>query len=157
MDKTKEPTQEQLSTFVNHNIDRCQSSLVEFLLQNDLHAGVTHEDIVNFYEYKCSECGHGEADEDAFQNDKWVAGCAEDVKEYVCPYCKKEFDDEPEHEPQEIMEWWLCSDWLLNRLQERGEPVLRSDLGDWYGRTCSGQSMILDTVIQDIYKSLHNS
>ena len=57
--------------------------------------------------------------------------------------------DEEEAE-KEIFEWWIVSDWLLNRLEERGEPILRTDYGDWWGRTCSGQAISLDCVIQEI-------
>ena len=53
-------------------------------------------------------------------------------------------------EPQEIFEWWLVSDWLLERLEEQGEPILKTDFGNWWGRTCTGQAIALDHNIQEI-------
>lgn len=59
-----------------------------------------------------------------------------------------------EEEPQEIFEWWLVSDWLLGKLREVGEPVINSDFGCLWGRTCTGQAIIMDGTIQSIVKKL---
>lgn len=56
-----------------------------------------------------------------------------------------------EGEPQEIYEWWCCSDWLAWHLAKRGHPVLRiTHVGRWWGRTCTGQAIKLDGDIQEI-------
>lgn len=55
-------------------------------------------------------------------------------------------------EPQEVYEWWMCSDWLIGKLKDQGEPVL-VDEGIW-GRTCTGQSILLDHVISVICEEL---
>ena len=52
----------------------------------------------------------------------------------------------------EIYEHWIVSEWLANRLEERGEVVER----DFYGltiwsRACTGQAILLDNVICFIY------
>lgn len=62
------------------------------------------------------------------------------------------FYDEDEMNNQEIFEWWLCSDWLLEKLEQQGEPILRTDFGDWWGRTTTGQNIILDAIISRIYE-----
>jgi len=54
--------------------------------------------------------------------------------------------------PQEIYEWWQADEWLLDKLEAKGEPVLRSDYGNWWGRTCMGQAIYLDYVVEEIYK-----
>jgi hypothetical protein len=59
-----------------------------------------------------------------------------------------------EPEAQEIYEWWAVSEWFAEKLQEQGEPVLRNDYGVWWGRTCTGQSIKLDHVINRIRQSL---
>lgn len=162
MKTTKEPTERELDTFVSQNVDRCQTSLVCAILAqgyeaNENNGMPTEHDIANYYVFKCPECG-------ASQNEPFDSEPIDPKNEsfatpmhYKCYECQAEFEKEPESEPQEIYEWWLCSDWLLEKLEARGEPVLHSDLGDWWGRTCSGQAISMDSVIKDIYISLHNS
>ncbi len=60
------------------------------------------------------------------------------------------YDDD--EEPEEIFEWWQADEWLLNKLEAKGEPVLRSDYGNWWGRTCTGQAIHMDAIIEEIYK-----
>jgi hypothetical protein len=57
-----------------------------------------------------------------------------------------------DNEPQEIFEWWLCSDWLLEKLEQQGEPILKTPWGTWWGRTTMGQAIALDAVISKIYE-----
>lgn len=52
---------------------------------------------------------------------------------------------------KEIYEWWVVSDWLEKRLEEQGEPILKTEYGSWWGRTCTGQAIYLDSVIEAIY------
>ena len=51
---------------------------------------------------------------------------------------------------QEIFEWWLVSNWLATQLLKQGEPILTTAYGSYWGRTCTGQSIILDGTIQKI-------
>ena len=51
-----------------------------------------------------------------------------------------DFDTYPE-----IYQWFECDSYLLYRLEERGECILD---GIYWGRTCCGQSIILDSVMQ---------
>jgi hypothetical protein len=61
-------------------------------------------------------------------------------------------EDKETGEYPEILEYWLVSDYLLNRLKEKGEVVMEDYHGlSIWGRTCSGQSIMLDNVIEDIY------
>lgn len=55
---------------------------------------------------------------------------------------------------QEIFEWWLISDWLAAKLKERKEPILENDFGTWWGRTCTGQAIKMDSVIIQIVRDL---
>lgn len=52
---------------------------------------------------------------------------------------------------KEIYEWWVVSDWLEKRLEEQGESILKTEYGSWWGRTCRGQAIYLDSVIEAIY------
>lgn len=59
---------------------------------------------------------------------------------------KREVND-LESEPQEIFEWWAVSEFLYRKLKENGYCVV--DAGSCYvwGRTCTGQAILLDHVI----------
>ena len=118
----------------------CQSALVDEMLKREV---FSYEDIENLYEYKCPECGGGYHELKSLQNDN------DDL--FHCSNCDKTFEDEPENEPQEILEWWIVDSWLLARLKERGEPVLDNDWGEWWGRCTSGQAIFMDGVIEGIY------
>lgn len=52
----------------------------------------------------------------------------------------------------EIFEWYRVSNWLSEKLIESNQPVLSNDYGHWWGRTCTGQYIILDGTIQEIAK-----
>ena len=54
------------------------------------------------------------------------------------------------HFDQEILEYWIVSPWLGEKLREKGEPVLERWGGWIWGRTCSGQAILLDNVISEI-------
>ena len=50
----------------------------------------------------------------------------------------------------EIFEWYLVSDWFLERLREINEPIIDNDYGEYWGRCCTGQSIYLDHNIQKL-------
>ena len=55
-----------------------------------------------------------------------------------------------EDEFREILEWWEVTGWLAARLRMKGEPILSNDCGHWWGRCTSGQSVYMDSVIEDL-------
>ena len=63
------------------------------------------------------------------------------------------YDDERDH-MKEMYEYWTVSNFLYEKLKAKGEPV--ADLGSCYvwGRTCTGQAILLDGVICEIYDEL---
>lgn len=59
-----------------------------------------------------------------------------------------------ESEMQEIYEWWAVTDWLAQKLRAAGEPViLTSDPALW-GRTTTGQSIKIDSVMAEIAQEM---
>jgi len=62
---------------------------------------------------------------------------------------KQEFEEQ-ENEPAEILEWWNVSREFFEKLKEKNEPVLDYGSGYYWGRTCSGQAIFLDSVISEI-------
>ena len=57
-------------------------------------------------------------------------------------------------ENDEIFEWYACSDWLIDKLDQQNEPILRTDYDDYWGRTTTGQGIYLDNVLLKIYDSI---
>ncbi len=52
----------------------------------------------------------------------------------------------------EVYENWIVSDWLAKKLEERGETIEWDFYGlTIWGRCCTGQSILLDRAICDIY------
>lgn len=49
----------------------------------------------------------------------------------------------------EVMQWWRVSPYLLDALRGIGAVVLDNDYGEWWGRTCCGQGVIMDGTLQD--------
>lgn len=53
-------------------------------------------------------------------------------------------------EPIEVLNWWLITSYMTKLLKQINEPILSNDYGQWWGRTCSGQSINQDGTIQKI-------
>ena len=53
-------------------------------------------------------------------------------------------------ESAEVMEWWRVSEWFGKRLAAEGEVVLSNGYGCWWGRCCTGQSVLMDGSIQQV-------
>ena len=58
-------------------------------------------------------------------------------------------------EYDEVLEHWIVSDWLADELAERGEAVAEDFFGlTIWGRTTSGQAILLDSVIEEIGRDM---
>lgn len=69
----------------------------------------------------------------------------------------QEFCDDHNLEPitHEAYEHWLVSNWLADKLEERGEMVCRDIYGlTIWGRCTTGQAILLDGVMCNIYDSM---
>jgi hypothetical protein len=62
-----------------------------------------------------------------------------------------------EGDTQEVYEWWLVTDFFAHHLDAIGEPVLINDYGNWWGHTCTGQSVMLHGTLQVIARRLLRS
>ena len=51
---------------------------------------------------------------------------------------------------EEVLEWWLVTPWLAERLKREGEIIIESLDCRWWGRTTSGQAIYMDSVIGEI-------
>ena len=70
------------------------------------------------------------------------------------PPCDLDCGDDPEPEIQDVMQWFIVSTWLANRLREIDEPVLDYMGLELWGRTCCGQGIVLDGTFQNISRRL---
>ena len=50
----------------------------------------------------------------------------------------------------EVLEWWLVSPWLAERLRDYGEVVIDAMDCHWWGRQTSGQAIYMDAVVWKI-------
>jgi hypothetical protein len=140
------------NSIIKNEIIYCVSSLVYELSQKtegdlydefpDLFQGSP-----SFGEYTCPDCYHTWDDEPEEEN---------------CPECKAKIDSEEsdQFEPteySEVFEHWIVSEWLANRLEEKGETIEKDFYGlTIWGRCTTGQSICLDYVIKQIWQDLQN-
>lgn len=119
----------------------CQSYLVEHLLQSE-DSYVDLDSIENFYPSFVEESSGGTC-----------AACdEEDVTLNAESICRECFEDQ--REPQEIFEWWAVSQWLKEKLIQIDAPILDCELGTWWGRTETGQSLTMDWHLREIARKL---
>lgn len=58
---------------------------------------------------------------------------------------------------REVFEHWIVSEWFADKLEAAGEVIEKDFHGlTIWGRTCSGQAILLDSVICDIYDALQS-
>lgn len=160
---TKEQIEERAQGLIDHEVFSCQSSLVDMLLQRGDVEGFTIDEIQynrpDPSDWDAAECrdyidkhegmdyGPKSADyteeneegETVTDEDAWLS----DMQDHI-----NDMDQD------EIYEWWLVSRWLAGELASIGEPILDNDYGYWWGRTCTGQSMILDGTLQAIAENI---
>jgi hypothetical protein len=123
--------QQALDTFVNREVLLSASQLVEDLLEISMYGdkvlgGIELDNIENLY-------------------------ITDETTAIDLGFDSLEAMQETGDDRQEIYEWWFVTEWLYKRLRKAGEPVINSAYGYLWGRTCTGQVIWLDGVIQSIY------
>jgi hypothetical protein len=134
---TDSEQQELNGNLVKNEVYANVSEMVEFILSRSEwgedkknSAPFGYDDIENNYSKHCETCGEIETH---------------------CNHDKAGDSHEFEAAPQEIYEWWVVSEYLKDKLKEKGEPVIDGYPNLW-GRTCTGQAKLLDNVITEIQK-----
>ena len=134
-------TYTKVSDFVMREVYACISDMADYLFSWDCSNNkyASYDEWDNMFEPHCPECG---SIVEINSNEKVT------IK---CPYCGRLLDaDGMDMYPVEIFEYWLVSPYLGRKLRESGEPVLER-CGAWiWGRTCTGQAIALDWVIEKI-------
>ena len=142
--------------FVQREVYACISDMAEYLFGYDSDKYADWDEWENLYVTRCPECGEVVKDWDEVDEDDVKHIESDDTaNEYMdygvkCPRCGAMHEKEPEPELQEIYEYWIVSPWLGEKLKAKGEPVLERWGGWIWGRTCTGQAILLDDVISAI-------
>lgn len=160
-DMTESELQRKCGDFVGREVLKCESMLVDDLLKE---GKFQYEDISNSQEVNAEIDGVWEY----FDTIEEAQEKLEELQEQLdtlegeegleADIEKLEADidsleraiDEPDF--KEIFEWWSVSNWLMEKLEQRGEPILHTDYGDYWGRCCTGQAIAMDSVIRDLVK-----
>jgi len=115
-------------------------------------------DFVNRHIYTChsleieEELKHGVIDYEDIEN-----GFIDADKEYQdYGYNSPEDMRDDGADLKEIYEWWEVDKFLYNKLKLHNEPVIQVYNNYYWGRCGSGQAILLDNVIQDIFKEVYN-
>ena len=151
--------------FVDNHVYCNVNSLVEPFLNSDFvpDAPFDIDDIENYFVYPQSNGCEGGTEEqlnEYISNLEIVVGDLldrllefnEDLDESNVSELETEIEElkELEPEPQEIYEWWAVSDFLYRKLKDLGEPVLDAGSCLLWGRTTTGQAILLDYCISQI-------
>jgi hypothetical protein len=118
--------------FIQPHIYRNQTALVITLQEKDVD-GFYLDDIENLYM----------SDEEIL---KYMGSYDEDMSD-------QDLIDEVRNnceDMNEIDEWYLVSNWFLDRLREINEPIIDNNYGEYWGRCCTGQAICLDHNIQEL-------
>jgi len=115
--------------FIFPHILKNQSYLVNHLSSQDVD-GFTYDDIENLYM----------TDQQIIED---LGLSNEEITAHM-------LDDYRYENPKEPLEWYLVSQWFLDRIKEMNEPYIENSYGTYWGRQCSGQSIYLDYDIQEL-------
>jgi hypothetical protein len=125
--ETDSEEQEKNKILVDREVYCCVSGLVEDCFKKEV---LSYDDIENLY-FSYEQAKDLNIIDDDFKKEDYEAG------------------------QQEIFEWYIISGWLAEKLKEQNEPILSyDDFNYFWGRTTTGQSIILDSVITNIRKTL---
>lgn len=175
--ETERERQERNKRVVESNVYLCATSEVEFILNcpydpsHQLDKPFSWDDIENTYRFDYEEfireCKLSIEDNEELKDNKELIEELELIEDFeeANEFIEKwdiDINTDDYNESQEILEWWYVSPWFCERLQRIGEPVI-PHMQLW-GRTCSGQAILLDYTIDQIRKSyqewvkeLHNN
>lgn len=125
--------QEIKGRFVRREVYLCMSS---WMLEYQEHNECWFEEFDNLYL----------SDEQILENYCTRFG---ETAEDIIKSCKDNGED-----IQEIFEYWAVSEFLWRKLREHGEPVAEINNTYIWGRTCTGQAILLDYVISKICEEM---
>lgn len=144
-DESNPLLQEASRRIVESELGACASHLIQRLFDIETDEDVTN-DLCSIDDWEEPATDNGATyDED---EDVWTD---EDGEIYDSA---EEFCRQHGHDPYEVVifEYWIVSDWLSNRLQERGEKVVEVYGLPIWCRTMTGQVVYIDICMMSIAK-----
>ena len=158
------------SKFIGQHVYVNVNQMAEYILQQgweDQNAPFSFDDVENYYSYPeyietFANFGGGTEDERTeeierlrdLQSDLYDQILEDKSNEGEIEAKREKIEEEIaelenlENEPKEVFEWWMVSDFLCNKLKEKGCAVLSNE--NIWGRTTTGQAILLDCVISQI-------
>lgn len=146
--------EEMAGRLVEQDVLCCDSMLVSKLLEGDGSLeGFTWEfDLENLYpnpsEWTRERC------QDWLEDEGPGLNAVRDDREPTLDDWRQAVSDNAE--AAEVYEWWRVTEFLCRELRDIGEVVLDNDYGYWWGRCCTGQSMIQDGTLQKVAARILN-
>lgn len=155
------------SKFVERHVFAKVNTLVEFALANpDHNPPFTWDDVSNIYYYEDWTGEHysaEEREEKLSEYRQYIDHLEESIGEWPT-YEERDTRDllldayndlrDARCQRQEIIEWWLVSDWLAEKLDEHKESIVSDGNNHYWGRKTSGQALKMDEVIHNICDDL---
>lgn len=136
---------EKAECFPDYQEDLCGAFEVpdyEASIENHV-ADMDRDECIEYLEGLSIECRDDETTETL--RAAVVANAIEEGAEYFCN------EHSIDIEFSEIFEHWIITEWLADKLEAKGEKVLRDFFGlTIWGRACTGQAILLDPVISEI-------
>jgi len=143
--------QRKVGELVSREVIYCVSTLVSEMFKAGLNGTFNNAD--ELYQIMAQDDWETAAeDNDCFENGQfWYH--EDTAYSSASDFCESNNIDPYQNE---ALEHWIVSDYLADKLEAAGEMVLRDFMGlTIWGRTTSGQSILLDGVICGIYNELH--
>lgn len=148
-----------VESLIHNSVYCCQTSLIEELLEHPMQGfSVENEDIENYFapipenlnelEAFAIEYGYFSRQELLAQREAWgdnLDAYEEELREQI----------RDTQDPQEVFEWWAVSNSLAEKLCTCGFPVIRNNVGYWWGRTESGQALTADYALNCVAKYIY--
>ncbi len=143
--------------FVSQHVYANVNTMVEYIINKgfeDSDAPFTIEDVSNYYTYPeyTGEYANfeGGSEEEKQKEIERLKGIIENQINDDNTDIETDIEalENLESEPQEVFEWWMVSNYLAEKLNEYGECIIDSE--NIWGRTTTGQAILLDYVITKI-------
>lgn len=79
---------------------------------------------------------------------------ANDCGAYIMEEFVNHLEEQTQEYPREIFQWFMVDSQMARLLEEIGQPILETESSYLWGRTCYGQSIILDGTFQRVHKHI---
>lgn len=131
---------------------------VNMLVQSVIEANVDSffEDVTNYWMYETEDGERITEDEKQERIDALETELDNATTEEAEEAIQEKIDtiNDLEQEPAEILEWWIVSEYLADKLEEQGECIYDNGQNKIWGRCTSGQAILLDACISYVCEGM---